>query len=308
MELMAARLLGSSSSTTRDAEVAAVGAMKVAFGSLFTEKMEAMLRDAWLDPTSRGTRVLKAAAWPRSLSSLLAVTWPAPMADFVKREEAAYTHQFPSRRLFWSCTQGSAEVGLVLKGGEVTLSCTTLQAAILLIFNTQYTLTVQGLGETLGMDVVQNKHHGSTLRTLLGSMLFVKSCAVLKRVTGETQTQSQTLAFTDVIGLNLSYTSPVSRVKLPVPLIQTQTSTTLENLDGEHAATIEAVLVRVMKARRTMAHADLIAEVVRECVLFRASIRDIKARIEHLIQRGYIQRQDPFDFTSPFVYVPEAAE
>ena len=54
---------------------------------------------------------------------------------------------------------------------------------------------------------------------------------------------------------------------------------------------VEASLVRIMKARKTLHHNDLIAEVTRQLsVRFTPSPQFVKKRIESLIEREYLER------------------
>ena len=62
---------------------------------------------------------------------------------------------------------------------------------------------------------------------------------------------------------------------------------------------LEAAIVRVMKSRKTMDHAGLTAEVLRQVApRFPAQPPDIKRRIEALIERDYLER----DAGNPNIY------
>jgi cullin 3 len=54
---------------------------------------------------------------------------------------------------------------------------------------------------------------------------------------------------------------------------------------------MEAAIVRIMKTRRTLDHANLVSEVTRQLqARFRPSPQDIKKRIEGLMEREYLER------------------
>jgi len=54
---------------------------------------------------------------------------------------------------------------------------------------------------------------------------------------------------------------------------------------------IDGAVVRIMKARKTMKHNDLVAEVITQLSSrFRPQSQDIKRRIEQLIDQAYLER------------------
>lgn len=53
---------------------------------------------------------------------------------------------------------------------------------------------------------------------------------------------------------------------------------------------VDASIVRVMKARKVLAHADLQYEVLRQITGFQPDARLIKQRVESLIERGFLER------------------
>ena len=61
---------------------------------------------------------------------------------------------------------------------------------------------------------------------------------------------------------------------------------------------IEAAIVRIMKARKRMAHNLLVTEVVNQLRTFRPAPKVIKKKVEHLIEREYLKR----DEAEPNVY------
>ena len=61
---------------------------------------------------------------------------------------------------------------------------------------------------------------------------------------------------------------------------------------------IDAALVRVMKTRKAMKHVELMAEIFSH-VKFPTTNQDIKARIESLIEREYLDR----DKANPNLYI-----
>ena len=53
---------------------------------------------------------------------------------------------------------------------------------------------------------------------------------------------------------------------------------------------IEACIVRIMKARKVLTHNVLVPEVIAQLQFFKPQPKQIKKRIEHLIERDYLER------------------
>lgn len=53
---------------------------------------------------------------------------------------------------------------------------------------------------------------------------------------------------------------------------------------------IEACIVRIMKTRKTLPHIQLITETMAQLQFFKPQSKDIKRRIEELINREYLER------------------
>ena len=70
----------------------------------------------------------------------------------------------------------------------------------------------------------------------------------------------------------------------------------------ERSQVIEAVCVRIMKARKTEGHNQLIDAIIRQIKMFQADPRMIKKRIESLIERDYLER-DP-NTRGRYIYKP----
>lgn len=66
-----------------------------------------------------------------------------------------------------------------------------------------------------------------------------------------------------------------------------------EPVEEDRRHQIEAAIVRIMKARRTLEHSNLVAEVTKQLASrFVPSPNTIKKRIESLIEREYLERTE----------------
>jgi hypothetical protein len=61
-------------------------------------------------------------------------------------------------------------------------------------------------------------------------------------------------------------------------------------MQEERSSTVDASIVRIMKARKILSHSDLQYEVLRQVSGFQPDVRFIKQRIESLIERDYLER------------------
>jgi len=75
-----------------------------------------------------------------------------------------------------------------------------------------------------------------------------------------------------------------------------------ESVKQERAMVVDANVVRIMKARKVLLYQDLLKDVMMQITLFKAQPKDVKVRIESLIEREYLER-DPTN-KSKFIYKP----
>lgn len=72
--------------------------------------------------------------------------------------------------------------------------------------------------------------------------------------------------------------------------------------DPERMNILDAVIVRIMKARKTEKHIQLIEDVIKQVTMFLPQPAWIKARIESLIEREYLKRDD--NDRAKYIYLP----
>lgn len=75
-----------------------------------------------------------------------------------------------------------------------------------------------------------------------------------------------------------------------------------KELELERGFTLEAMIVRIMKARKTENHNNLTAEVIRQVNLFKPAPSQIKEAIERLIEKEYLERDAAN--RSQYKYIP----
>jgi len=110
------------------------------------------------------------------------------------------------------------------------------------------------------------------------------------------------IADSDVFRVNLAYKNPKLRNR--IKLVTIKSSRTSSSASGsvaelpahvlaQRSNMIDAAVVRIMKSRKSLDHASLIAETTRQLSMrFQPQPLQIKKRIENLIERDYLERDE----------------
>lgn len=161
---------------------------------------------------------------------------------------------------------------------------TIQKACILLLFNTKEELTAEEIQKTLTLPF-------DDIRKNLLSLTLSKTAKILNK-TGS----SKNVQPTDTFTVNADFSSKNRRIKIPNLILKISSEERADvdkatKEDRKHA--IEAAVVRIMKARKTMTHANLVEEVIKQLSNhFKPDQKVIKRRIEDLITREYLERDD----------------
>jgi len=245
-------------------------------------------------------QVLTHGYWP-TYTSPDEITVPPEIAKCMEVFTQYYAAKQTHRKLRWVHTMGKNTIemhgftiggnkkakekkeGKKAKESKIHLTVSTIQAFILLMFNNNAQLSLEDIASALGMDAKE-------LRKYLKSLTVQKEKILLKEPEGKDINSG------DVFRVNYDYSPLKNRVSIPLVVMQTdekQVQEVHENVQQDRKLAIEACIVRVMKSRVSMTHSALVNEVIQALsVLFRPDARIIKKRIEDLIQREYLERDD----------------
>jgi cullin 1 len=275
----AKRLLSTRSSHEYEKQM--ISMMKLQCGSAFTSKFEGMMNDvvnqeqyatAGFQPT-----ILSIGNWPSSV--LVNVILPPSMERSIREFNRLYIEQHAMRRLQWRHGWGDAEVRGYWNGKHYDLQVSSLQAIVL--------MSIPCNSEWMTLDYLCKKMNltEDVMKRLLHSLSCGKHKVMLK------STPSNSIKTTDEFKVNASFSSKTLKLRIPMPSL-IDVKNTMIKVEEDRSFLIDAALVRIMKARKKLNHNDLLAEVHSQLTFFSADPRQIKKRIESLLDREYLERSE----------------
>ncbi|KAI9357043.1 Cullin [Zopfochytrium polystomum] len=247
--------------------------------------------------------VLTSSFWPNTNS--IPCQFPPLITHTLERFQRFYLNRHSGRRMTWLAHMGTADLRANLPRGRKEINVSSLMMVILLTaFNypagdsreTQ-AYTLRQISEATGVPV------GNELRRGLQSLSLGKHKILTKT------TKGKDVSDTDGFLLNLDFSSPLNKIKILTisagssagggPSASTdrgggeddgERRQTMERVEEARRLQVEAVVVRIMKSRKTMDHNNLVAEVISQLTRFSPSPAMVKKRIESLIEREYLER------------------
>ncbi|KAL1900181.1 Serine/threonine-protein kinase tel1 [Sporothrix stenoceras] len=315
-----ARRLLMGRSASQDAERNMLSKLKTECGSSLTHNLEQMFRDQelsrdemaaykqWLAGTGRNeddfsslssaskavdlnVSVLSAAAWPTYKD--VALNLPPEVLEQVNKFDKYYKNKHTGRQLTWTHTLGHCLVKARFNRGIKELQVSSFQAAVLLLFNQAESgedgegngsgvLSYTQIGESTALE-------GPDLKRTLQSLACGKVRVLTKHPKGRDVNENDTFT------VNKAFTDPKFRIKInQVQLKETkeENKATYERVSADRQFETQAAIVRIMKSRKSLPHAQLVAEVISQ-TKSRGSLdpADIKQNIEKLIEKDYLERE-----------------
>ncbi|KAK4151254.1 hypothetical protein C8A00DRAFT_36113 [Chaetomidium leptoderma] len=297
-------LLGRSAS--QDAERSMLAKLKVECGSSFTHNLEQMFKDQelareemgsykeWLAGTGKSNggvdlsvNILSAAAWPTFPD--VKVLLPKEVLEQINTFDGYYKSKHTGRRLTWMHNMAHCVVKAQFNRGPKELSVSAPQAAVLVLFNevendnpkskTAGVLSYDQISQSTGL---QNGELDRTLQSLACGRTRV----LIKHPKG------RDVSPTDTFTVNKAFTDPKFRVKInQIQLKETKEENheTHQRVAADRQFETQAAIVRIMKSRKKMTDAQLVAEVINQTKSRGAvDAGDIKANIEKLIDKDYL--------------------
>jgi cullin 1 len=290
---LAKRLLDGKNASD-DAERYILTLLKQKCGANFTYKMEEMLND--LDTSkalvatypydktrNMGVRldpyILTHGYWVQ-FCQLPNIKVPIEMTGAFEHFTKWYTDHsaYSTRKLMVIYSQGIADIDAKFIEGSKLLTVSTTQAIILLAFNTKKTWVASELATHLCVPL-------DIFKRIIHPLYSVKGMNILNK-----EPKGAKIDDGDVFTYNASFKNP--KKKLTLPRVKLEPTLNKASVDEGRKHAVDACIVRIMKARSTLAHADLILEVINQIRLFQVQPRLIKDRIQTLIEGNYLERDE----------------
>jgi len=226
--------------------------------------------------------VLKFSTWPFKKYEGT-VNLPAEMSTALASFTEFYKQRHERHKLEWNHSLGTVTMSATFDNDEKELSVSLYQAVVLLLFQEENKLGFQDILQRSGLK-------SEDLIPTLQSLALGKARVLMKRPTGKD------INDTDEFIYNVKFTD--KRRKIHIPSIQQQetveeTKQIEQAIDMDRQASIDAAIVRIMKGVKKLLDEELkirTIEALRKH--FIPSVPDIKKRIEHLLEREYIERDE----------------
>jgi cullin-4 len=267
-----ARRLLMGRSASADAERSMLAKLKSECGSNFTHNLEQMFKDqqmardemasykAWREGNGHSkskldltVSILSAAAWPTYPDTQLLL--PDEVASQIEQFDAYYVNKHTGRRLTWKHSLAHCVVKATFNKGPKELLVSAYQAVVLTLFNQGVEpLSYQQVSERSGLS-------GQDLDRTLQSLACGKVRVLIKNPKGKDVNP------TDTFVVNKAFSDPKFRVKInQIQLKETkeENQETHQRVAQDRQFETQAAIVRIMKSRKTMTHANLVAEVINQ--------------------------------------------
>ncbi|KAF7795181.1 hypothetical protein EIP86_006330 [Pleurotus ostreatoroseus] len=276
-------------SASDEAEASMISKLKEACGFEYTNKLQRMFTDMSLskDLTDQfkermqqnhddmditfSIMVLGTNFWPLNPPTHEFII-PADILPVYDRFTKYYQQKHSGRKLTWLWNYSKNELRTNYLNQKYILMTSSYQFAVLSQYNDNDTLS---LDELLAATSISKDQLKQVLQTLVKPKILIND-------------------ETDQYDLNPNFRSKKIRINLNVPIKAEQkaeATDVLKTVDEDRKYVIQATIVRIMKARKTMKNQQLIQEVISQISQrFTPKIPDIKKAIDHLLEKEYIER------------------
>lgn len=230
--------------------------------------------------------------------------WPRQLRPTMRQFEEFWTQgrRNDNKALFWSPRFGSVELRISYPSHTYDITMAPYAAMVMLLFAPQTADSVLAFGEkrkfTFSEILDLTNIPDGDLRRQLQLIAVAPRLRLLVK-----SPMLKDVHDTDVFSLNAGFKAPSTKVKVPTVLGAREKKSDNDEVQANilegRKHLVNAAIVRIMKAGRTVSHNELIAQLVRQLHgRFVPTTLMMKQRIEDLIDKEYLKRDDD----SPEVY------
>ena len=227
--------------------------------------------------------------------------------------ESYYLSKYQGRRIAWQNTLGNCIVKAYFPkvNGPKELNVSLHQALVLQCFNVEEDseddpqFTIFDIMEKTGIEdrseverLLQSLSMGrdgtQVLRRVEEKVMVKDSDGTSTTPKKKHKSMRKSVSDSDIFMFNSNFFSNQRRIRITniqMREIAEERTKTQEGVTVDRLYLIDAAIVRIMKARKTLEHRILVGEVMKQ-IKFPASGTDIKKQIEKLIDREYLERAD----------------
>ncbi|KAF8914411.1 Cullin [Gymnopilus junonius] len=278
-------------SASDESEASMISKLKEACGFEYTNKLQRMFTDMSLSKDLTDSFKERMAQNHDDMDITFSIMvlgtnfWPLnpPPHDFVipveilptyDRFQKYYQTKHSGRKLTWLWNYSKNELRTNYLNQKYILMTSSYQMAVLLQYNQNDTMSLEEL----------------VAATSISKDILTQVLAVLVKAKVLINDE------TDQYDLNPNFKSKKIRVNLNLPIkaeVKAESADVLKAVDEDRKYVIQATIVRIMKARKTMKNQALIQEVISQISQrFAPKIPDIKKAIETLLEKEYMERVD----------------
>lgn len=300
--LFAKRLLLNRSASS-DAEQSMLLKLKEECGPAFTQKLETMLTDISLsdemmqgyaamrtkseesDAFELNVNVLTQAHWPTYPQTHIII--PPAMSAATGRFSDFYETRNQGRKLHWAHSLGTTSLTAQFgKAGEKELLVSEFQTVVLLLFNDLAPGTKLSFRRIKELTELEDKELKRTLQSLACGQIPTR---VLRK-----DPQGKDVNEDDEFLVNEALKNERKRIRINmIQLNETQEEqkSTVDRVMFDRELVLQATAVRILKAKKTIKHAELLQEIVQQIASrFTVDVAEIKKTFEILIDKEYMER------------------
>jgi cullin 3 len=289
---------------TADSEKQMIQQLKIECGNRYTASLEGMLKDMDIsrELTSEfantpqfpsapefSALVLSSGSWPASLyfQEHAQIRLPPVLKTLQSQFESFYLGKHTGRKLSWSYAHGSCDVRPHGLDQPYEFETSLFQCMCLCLFtSTRQSITFGEFLEETGIPAEHLKRHLISLAT--------PKYQILLKSGSPRQFKNE-----DAYSINYAFASPLRRkIKIPLVIFDRAAPTEAsaggqisEEVAEQRKHALDAAIIRVMKSQKRVDHQTLVAESSRH-LGFVPTPQDVKKRIESLMEREYIEREN----------------